>query len=178
MQTPALEKASLWMVPVDSNPPQPIDSNPPQPIEQVHLIEARIPEHAQSQSPNLVPFLQKFGEVLSIDPLSQCPIATAESFTIVLLSRVPFSTICQSISNDSSVNEVKLNLASTQLDVHRLEIKTLPEGCSEEALRTLISPHTSCTVVITPSASSSIKSSSAILMYDFKKETYFIVDTW
>ncbi|KAK2945394.1 hypothetical protein BLNAU_19663 [Blattamonas nauphoetae] len=142
-----------------------IPPNARQPNEKLVLLEAQVPQHAQLQSPNLIPFLQKFGEIISFNPISQSPYATHESYHIVLLTRVPFPTINQSISKDPTTNEVKLSLAPIQLDAKKLEIRTLPMGCSEAHLRTLISPHTSCTVVITPSTSPSIQSSSASLVY-------------
>ncbi|KAK2948667.1 hypothetical protein BLNAU_16408 [Blattamonas nauphoetae] len=142
-----------------------ITPNSRQPNEKLVFLEAQVPQHAQLQSLNLIPFLQKFGEIISLNPISQSPFATHESYHIVLLTRVPFPTIHQSISKDPTANEVKLSLAPTQLDAKKLEIWTLPMGCSEAHLRTLISPHTSCTVVVKPSTSPSVQSSSASLVY-------------
>ncbi|KAK2948661.1 hypothetical protein BLNAU_16402 [Blattamonas nauphoetae] len=158
--TQTLTKTVLF----NSTPDQSV-SNSIAPIEQLLLIEAFVHLQAQSQFPNLVPFLQKFVEVLSVDAICQSPFATDESFHIVLLTSVPFSTIAQTISEAPLTNQVRLTLAPIQLDAKQLELRTLPKGCSEDHLRTLILPHTSCTIVITPPASPSIQSSTASLVY-------------
>ncbi|KAK2952622.1 hypothetical protein BLNAU_12450 [Blattamonas nauphoetae] len=103
--------------------------------------------------------------VLSFDPIPPSPPATHESFRIVLLTSVPFSTITQRLSKDPSVSQVTICRPKKKLSPMELRINTLPEGCTEDHLRAVISPHTSCTITIKPPTSPSVQSSSAILIY-------------
>ncbi|KAK2949745.1 hypothetical protein BLNAU_15319 [Blattamonas nauphoetae] len=154
-------KETGW-VPTSFLGPQ-IASDVPQPIEQLVLFEALVPQHTQSQIHNIVPFLQKFGEILSFNPISQSPPATDESFRIVILSETePKSNLagCEEIGDQPQqnwpLNQPLPHLPPSPPSVYGQNSQMMPVGQVEASLgkdgmmTSPVSPHSPPVKVSSP----------------------------